>query len=679
MDLEKFFNPESIAIIGASNDKNKIGYALMKNLLDGKKRKIYPVTLSEKEILEIPAFKSILDIPETVDLALIAVRADIVSQVLTDCGKKQIPNAIIISSGFKEIGSAGKELEEKVADIAREQNITLLGPNCFGVIDTKNDFNASFSAQKSLPSGKISFLSQSGALGSALIDWANGQGVGISKFISLGNESCLTEIEFLEYLENDPDTSAILMYLENVKNGPKFLETVGRITPKKPIVIIKAGMGSHGNLAIMSHTGALAPEASVFIAACKQAGAATVSSLRAFFHLVKVLPQVLDVSTPVQRLIILTNGGGPSVVAADLVDRSRSLSLSVLSEDMKESLRKVLPPMAAIGNPVDIIGDALAERYDKALEILSSDENTDGIIVILTPQMMTQAEETAKVLAKYKNKKKIFPIFTGGSSVQAGRDELIKSGMAYFTFPRDVVESLDYLAKDIPKIKSPYGHHGDSTESVSENGKMMEFSGALNLLSKYNISVSGKFVKDKDELYNVVNEYDGNVFAMKIISPDIVHKTDSGAVALNIKNIEEAKEAWDKMREKNKKVNIEGVLVQKMEKGREIIIGMKRNITFGPTILFGLGGILAEAIKDTALRIAPFSKEEALKMMQEIKGIKILQGMRGEPSVNFDALADIIVNLSHLALEHTEIKEIDLNPVICSENSATIVDARIMI
>ena len=370
-------------------------------------------------------------------------------------------------------------------------------------------------------------------------------------------------------------------------------------------------------------------------------------------------------------------------MAADLIDRSHSLSLSVLSEDMKESLRKVLPGMAAVGNPVDIIGDALAERYDKALEILCQEENTDGIIVIMTPQMMTQAEETAKVLVKYhKSAKeagkgpKIFPIFIGGSSVQAGRSELIKSGMPYFTFPRDIIESLDYLARGAQKIKSPYGHHENSTESITK-GEMMEFQNALNLLSEYGISVSGRFIKRKEDLENTLRECGDGPYAMKAISNAAIHKTEAGAVKLNIQNIEEANAAWEELWQKFGQ--LDGILIQKMEKGREVIIGMKRDVTFGPTLVFGLGGIFAEAIKDTVLRIAPIEKEEALKMMQEIKGIKILQGMRGQPPVNFDLLADILVNLSRLSLAHPEIKEIDLNPVMVTDTYATIVDARVMI
>jgi len=676
MIMENFFNPKSIAVIGASPDPQKVGFALVSNLLKNKKRRIYPVTLSGKEILGLPTFSSILEIQDQIDLAVIAVRADVVPNILSECGEKKVKNAIIISSGFKESGSTGKELEALISKIAKEQNISLLGPNCLGVINTRSNLNATFSGREPL-TGKLAFLSQSGALGTAMIDLALGEGIGFSKFISLGNEAQLTEINFLEYLEQDPDTSAILMYLENVNDGPKFMETVKRITPKKPIVIIKAGMGSHGNLAVMSHTGALAPQASVFISACKQAGAITVSSLRGFFNIVKILSQIDDTNTSVQRLIILTNGGGPSVIAADLIDHSHSLSLVALGEETKEALRKVLPPMAAVGNPIDIIGDALAERYDKALEILSEVKEAEGIIVILTPQMMTEAEATAKTLAKYKNKKKIFPVFIGWPSIQTGRDELIKSGMVNFMFPRDVIDALDYLAKGAPKPKPLSGYHEKPAEASAGEG-MMKFADVLDLLFGYGILISGKFIWRKEDLENTLESLGEGPYVMKAISKEAIHKTEFKAVRLNVQNMEEASVVWEELW--TKIPSVEGILIQKMEKeGREVIIGMKKDNTFGPTILFGLGGILAEAIKDTIIRIAPIEKEEAMKMMQEIKGVKILQGMRGESPVNFDALADIIVKLSKLSLEHPEIKEIDLNPVICSGDSATIVDARVMI
>lgn len=681
MDLEKFFNPKSVAVIGASSDKSKVGYAFMSNLLQKTpeaenvaNRKIYPVTLNEKNILGLPVFNSVLDIPDEIDLAIIAVRAEIVPKILTDCGQKNIRNAIVISSGFKETGFTGAELENQISEIAKEYNIALLGPNCLGVIDAKNNLNASFAGQKPL-SGKIAFLSQSGALGTALIDWSLNEGIGFSKFISLGNESQLTETDFLEYLENDSDTSAILMYLETLNNGPKFMEVLSRVTTKKPVVIIKAGMGAHGNLAAMSHTGALAPQSDVFIAACKQAGAVTVSSVRGFFNVIKVLSQTTQMVAPLQRIIILTNGGGPSVIAADLIDRSKSLSLVTLSNDTKEALRKVLPPMAAIGNPVDIIGDALADRYEKSLQILSEAEDTDAILVILTPQMMTEAKKTAKVLSKFKDKINIFPVFIGGKSMEAGRKEFIKSSLSCFDFPRDVIESLDYLAKNAPKNKSPLHR---SEDFKHQDGEMMSFTYMQNLLSEYGISISGKFLTKKEDLEDTLRELGEGPYAMKAISKQAVHKTETGAVRLNISNLEEASWIWEELWTTIPAV--EGIVVQKMEKkGREVIIGMKKDNTFGSAIIFGLGGIFAEAIKDTTIRVAPFGKEEALKMMRDIKGIKILQGLRGEPSVDFEMLSQIIVNLSRLTLEHPEIKEIDLNPVIATEDSAIIVDARVMI
>jgi len=673
MNLQNFFNPKSIAVIGATGDKNKVGFALMQNLLASRQRKIFPVTLSEKEVLGIPAFISILDVPEKVDLAVIAVRADIVPQILSDCAKKKISNAIIISSGFKEIGAEGKKLEDSVREIARRNKIALLGPNCLGTIDTHTDLNASFAGEKPL-AGNIAFLSQSGALGTAMIDWTLGEGVGFSKFISLGNEAELTEIDFLKYLKDDSDTSSILMYLENLSDGPEFIKIVSEITKNKPVVIIKAGMGDKGNLAVASHTGSLAPDSSVFIAACKQAGAVTVSSIRGFFNLTKPLSQGLSVNSPVQRLIILTNAGGPAVITTDFIGKSKSLSLVELGEETKSALRNVLPPMAAVNNPVDIIGDALADRYDKALQILCEVKDADGIIVILTPQMMTDTIGTAQVLEKYKNKKKIFPIFIGGPEVHKGREELSKFGMVGFTFPRDVVDSLDHLANNAPK----YSTHEPPKTTTTET-KMMRFEEMENLLAEYDIPIVGVLVKEKYELAAILKKLKFETFVMKAESPDIVHKTENGAVVLNLHNAEEAEKAWDAIRAKNPKADIEGMLIQGAAQGREVIIGMKRDTTFGPTILFGLGGILAEVIKDTTLRVAPFEKDEALKMIQEIKGIKILQGLRGEKPVDFDALTDILVNLSRLAVDHSEIKEIDLNPVMANEHGATVVDARVMV
>ena len=651
MNLEKFFDPKSVAVIGASSDPKKVGYALVKNLSQNKNIKVFPVNLENKEI------------PENIDLAVIAVRADLVPQILKECGKKKIKNAIIISSGFKETGEAGKELENQVSKIAQENGINLLGPNCLGIINTKNNLNASFAVQKPLP-GKIALLSQSGALGTAMIDWAVDEGVGFSKFISLGNEVQLTEIDFLKYLKDDSDTESILIYLEKLSDGPAFMELVKEITKTKPIVVLKAGRSTSGIKAISSHTGSLAPDDVVFSSACKQSGVITVNSIREFFNMAKLFQ--MGITKPLQKITILTNGGGPSVVATDLIETSHSLILADLGEETKEKLKKVLPPMASVQNPVDILGDALSDRFENALKILVEEKETDAIFLLVTPQMMTEIQKTNELVKKYFEQKPIIPVFMGGHH-----------DFVNFNFAKDVVEVLDNLAFLRPLLRKLPQRRGLGEGKISLS--QMLFSDMSKILNEYNIKISGKFIKNKDELYNALNEYGEGPYAMKIISPDIIHKTEVGAVKLNIKNIEEAKKVWDEMYAKNSKLNIEGILVQKMSAGREIIIGIKRDATFGPTILFGLGGIFTEAIKDTTIRIASLEKEEALKMMHEIKGIKILQGLRGQPPVNFDLLADIIVNLSHLATEHPEIKEIDLNPVMATENSATIVDARVMI
>lgn len=671
MELEKFFNPKSVAVIGASSDKSKVGYAIFSNLLSGAPRQIFPVSISEKEILGIETHASISEIKEKIDLAVIAVRADIVPQVLAECGEKKIGTAIIISAGFKEEGETGKQLEEKVASIAREHNISLLGPNCLGTIDTHTDLNSSFAAQKPLK-GNIAFLSQSGALGTSLLDLAISQGVGFSKFISLGNEASLTEIEFLEFLAKDKDTEAILLYLEKLSNGPEFMKLCAKITKTKPVVVLRAGRSSRGIKAVMSHTGSLASDDAVFSAACKQTGIIAVESIREFFNMAKLFQ--LGIKKPLQKLAILTNGGGPSVVATDLVDLSRSLSLVEFSEETKEALKKVLPPMAAVSNPVDIIGDALAVRYADALKIVCAEKEIDGVLLILTPQMMTEVEATAKLVAEFGKKKPIIPVFLGGPTVKAGLEFFRQNGLVNFAFPKDAVEALDNLAMGEAKsaLASP-------KLSEAKAGKMLSFSDTSKILSDFKIPLNGVLAKEKSELAEIFSKFGSGLFSLKAISPDIIHKTDSGAVKLNIKNAEEAATAWDEIVAKNPTAKFEGILVQPMASGKEVIIGMKRDSVFGPTILFGLGGIFTEALKDTSLRVAPVSKETALQMIQEIRGKNILSGLRGEKPANFNALADFIAKVSALSLAHPEIKEIDFNPVMANPDTVTVVDVRMMV
>ena len=451
MDFEKFFNPRSIAVIGASNSVGKVGYALLYNIIQNKDRKIFAINPEEQEILGTPCYPSVLKVPGEVDLAVIAVPAKIVPQVIRECGEKKIPFAVVISAGFKEVGGNGAELGREIKKIAEEYNIGLLGPNCLGVIDARSGLNATFGVDSPI-AGNIALLSQSGALGTAMLDWASEQGIGFSKFVSLGNEAVFTELNFLEFLKGDDDSKAILLYLEKISDGEKFAQLAKEITATKPVVILKAGRSDRGGEAVKSHTGSLTSEDSVFEAVCRQSGVIVVHSLHELFDVAKLFH--IGILKPLKNLAILTNGGGPSIVAADLVEFSRSLTLANFSQELKDKLKKVLPKMGSVGNPIDILGDAPSLRYKDALEILAGESDIEAILTILTPQMMTETKETAEILTSYHKQKPIIPIMIGGSAVQQGVEVLKNNSLVNFDFPEDVVVALDALAfKNISRTR----------------------------------------------------------------------------------------------------------------------------------------------------------------------------------------------------------------------------------
>jgi acetyl coenzyme A synthetase (ADP forming)-like protein len=669
MNLSKLFDPSSIAVIGASADKTKVGYALTFNLArDGRKR-IYPVNPNHSEIIGLPCYPSVLKINGRIDLALIAVKAEIVPQMIEECAKKKIRNVVVISAGFKETSEAGAALEARVKRMAKEKKINLLGPNCLGIIDPHTNLNASFSPGKPM-AGHIAFVSQSGALGTAMLDWAIQQDIGFSKFVSLGNEAGLTEVDILEYLAADKETKAILVYLEKISDGRTFIDTIKKITPKKPVVVIKAGRSERGKTAVMSHTGSLAPDDAVFLAACRSANIIVAESIREFYTFAKIFSQ--GVFRPLKKLIVLTNGGGPSVIAADLISLSRSLEMAELSEETKTALRKVLPPTAALNNPVDIIGDALANRYEAALDILVSEKNADGIIVIVTPQFMTEIEKTAKIIADYSRKKTIIPIFMGGETIVPALKILQKGGLQNIAFAKDIVEILDAFALGPSKGKTVT----ERIVAADKEAVPLGFIETQKTLKRYGLKPVGEIAKNRQELENLLKRT-AYPIVMKIISPDIIHKTERGAVKLNINNVDEAEKFWQRV-VADKDLRFEGVLVQPMIRGREVIVGLKQDPTFGPIVVFGLGGVFTELLKDVAMRVAPVDKKTAHQMIGEIKGHQVLEGFRGNRPVNFAALEKIIVAISKLALANPTIKEIDLNPVIANEKGAFIVDARFL-
>ena len=391
----------------------------------------------------------------------------------------------------------GRSSKNKISEIARKYKIALLGPNCIGVINSGANLNATFAAEKPLV-GNISFLTQSGATGTAMLDWSRNTGVGFSKVVSLGNEAGLTELDFVEYFVTDKSTSALLLYLEKVTDGAKFMALARKITRVKPMVVIKAGRSARGSAAVMSHTGSLAPADAVFTAACRECGVITVESLRGFFNLAKLFQN--GIYKPLRRFAILTNGGGPSVVATDLIALSRSLELAELSRATQNALRKVLPPMAAVGNPVDVIGDAGSDRYANALAILTAQKNIDGIVAIVTPQMMTDAEAIADVLLSYRNKKPIIPVLMGGPSMEKGLEKLRASGVANFDFAKDAIEGLDAMflgAKKPVEFRHSVSRLPTPDVGIKQNPKMMDFPATLKLLSRYGVKIPGTLLRRK--------------------------------------------------------------------------------------------------------------------------------------------------------------------------------------
>jgi acetyltransferase len=426
----------------------------------------------------------------------------------------------------------------------------------------------------------------------------------------------------------------------------------------------------------MSHTGSLASDDLVMRQAFHQAGIIVADSIRQFFNIAKLFS--LGIKKPLTELVILTNAGGPAVITSDLIDLSKSLSLCKIDENEKAELKKVLPPMAGLNNPIDIIGDALSPRYDSALKILKHD-SYQAIIVLVTPQMMTDDDKIAEVIANHSKNKILLPVFIGGQEVQKGIEVLKQNNLVNFDFPVDVVEALDKLALNQKKALT----ENTIAQEHSSSGTMLSYEKTMKLLKDHGIVMKGILAKEKNDLREAMTKLGGDSFSLKVISKSVIHKTDMGAVKLHIKTLDEAEKAWDSMLASVLKIkpdaDIEGMVIQPMAVGKEVIIGMKRDSTFDSTILFGLGGIFTEALKDTSFRVAPVTKEMALEMMHEIRGVNILSGLRGDKSVDFHKLANIIVSISDIAMSHPEIMEIDLNPVMAGADKTEIVDVRVMV
>lgn len=680
MSLQNFFCPDSVAVIGAAREEKKVGRIIFDNIINsGYKGKLFPVNLKADKIHGIKCYHSVLDIPNDLDLAIIVIPAQFVSQVLEECSKKNMKWAIVISAGFKETGIEGAKRERQLIEKAKDYGIRILGPNCLGIIDTECPINATFSPHMP-PRGKIGFISQSGALGTSILDWAKTNKIGISKFVSLGNKADISENDLFDDWENEKDTEVITAYLEGVKYGREFIRISSKVSKKKPIIVIKSGNTDAGARAVSSHTGTLAGSAKAYDAAFKQAGIIRANNTRDLFNYATAFSyQPLPKG---KKVVIITNAGGPGIMATDECDKS-NIFLASLGKETIDSLKEFLPEAANFYNPVDILGDALADRYKKTLEVIVKDSNVDAVVVLLSPQAMTQPYRTASAIVEVmENSGKSIPVLTsfmGGSEVKKAVKFLAEKNIPNFDIPEEAIDTLKVMMEhtdwksrksfpvedfnvDKGRVKKIF--YQCQNEGRLELGEME----AREILEAYDIRMpKAELACDIDEAKEIAGRI-GYPLVLKIVSPNILHKTDVGGVKIGIDNEKELEENYNQILFSASKympdANIRGILVQEFIKDKkETIIGMSEDPQFGPMIMFGLGGIYVEALKDVSFRIAPLSRQVAREMVEEIKTIKLLKGTRGEDPSDIDSIIEIILRVSQLVTDFPEILEMDINPL----------------
>ncbi len=680
--LEVFSEPRSVAVIGASRDPGKLGYGVLSNIVQyGYEGAVYPINPKADEILGLKCYPSVLDVEEDIELAVIVVPARFVAAVLEECGRKGVEGAIIITAGFREVGGKGVQREREVIEIARRYGIRLVGPNVLGIIDTIGQLNASFAV--GMPRrGGIAFMSQSGALCTSILDIAQAEDIGFSRFVSLGNKADLGEIDFIEAWENDPHSRVIMAYLEGIADGTRFMEVARRVTKKKPIIALKSGTTSAGSRAVSSHTGTLAGSEKAYDSAFRQAGVIRADSVQDLFDFsVAFARQPLLTS---ERIAIVTNAGGPGIMATDACERE-GLQLASLERETIEYLRANLPAAASVLNPIDVLGDALADRYNVAISTALKDSHVGGLIVILTPQVMTPIDEVAKVVGAIsaEHDKPVLSCFMGEASISQGVKILTAHGVPNYRVPERAVAAMGAMLRYRRWLERPpleverFDIDGERIRrvfhAVREDGRLtIGDAEAREVLAACGVPVPrSELAATAEEAVQFAEEM-GYPVVMKIASPDILHKTDIGGVKLDIRNPTEVRDAFDLIVYRSTRympdAQIWGCQVQQMVRGgREVIVGMNRDPQFGPLMMFGLGGVYVEALKDVTFRVAPFSRQEAREMIEEIRAFNLLRGVRGEPPADLEAIVETLLRVSQLVTEFPEIVEMDINPLIVHE------------
>ncbi len=691
-----FLSPKSIAIIGASDKRGSVGCTITSNIMNGFKGTVFPISPTRPTVFYKKAYKSVLDVPSPIDLAVIIIKNTIVPLVLEECGKKKIKGAIVITAGFKEVDEEGKKLEQKLKDIAKKYNLRIIGPNCLGVmnLDPKTMMNSTF--LKITPkSGEIALVSQSGAICAALCEDASAQGIGFSAVISMGNKADTNEIDVLKILANHKQTKVIVMYLEDMGDGQEFLKVCKNITRKlkKPIFVLKSGRSEAGAKAAMSHTGALMGSEKIYDALLKQSGAIRVDTMEELFDYATAFSkQPLPLNGD---FVIVSNAGGPAIITTDACEKYGIKMADITS--IRPKIDAVIPPWGSSRNPVDIVGDADFNRFDNVLSEVLQHKNVGSVITMCTPSGTLDYDKLAEVVVKNskKYKKTMLASLMGLDEGIQNRKILSEGGVPFYTYAEGAIRTLNAMLRfanwiqstpgKIAKLKVDKAKAKRVFDKVKRDGRpnLLEEEGQ-EILRAYGFPLpKSSLAKNENEAAKIAKKI-GYPVVMKIASPQIIHKSDAGGVKVNLTNDNEVKTAFKEIvknaKKYNKKAVIKGVLVVEMVKGgKEMIIGSKLEPGFGSVIMLGMGGIYVEVLKDVTFRLAPVTDREAYDMISSIKTKKLLEGVRGEKPSDLNKLVECIQRLSQLVTDFKEIKELDMNPVLVMEKGkgCKILDVRI--
>jgi len=690
-DLKGLLFPNSVAVVGASATAGKLGHELFANVAGSFSGPVYAVNPGYEELMGRPCVPALSHLPEAVDLAVIIIPAAHVPDALEECGRLGIGSAIVISGGFKETGGEGARLEAKLVDIAERYGINLLGPNCLGLISTQVGLNATF-APRGARKGDIAFLSQSGAFCTSVLDWAWKEQLGFSHFISLGNKAVLGEEDFLPAFADDPRTEVVAAYLEGVSDGQRFLQVARNVTATKPVVFVKSGRAEAGARAVSSHTGSLAGSDRAYEAAFRQAGIIRAQNVEELFDFAYVLAR--QPLPDGRRVAIVSNAGGPGVMAVDAAELV-GLEVARFTDDTARALGERMPKAASIYNPVDVLGDARAERYREAVRLVAADPQVDMVVALSAPTGILTYAELAQILADARREygKPITCSFMAGDLGQEAYEILREAGIPSAFDPARAVRALSALVRyaDLKSAvrEEPVDHNVDhkAAAAVLSEAKRRDRVRlgveAMEILDSYGITAArGGLARSPEEVQELLPRL-GHDVALKVVSPEMSHKSDVGGVKVGVPSEqapEEALRMLNMMRERFPELPIDGILVQeRLPPGVEVIAGMVRDPTFGPLIMFGLGGVHVEVMGDVAFAVAPLSRHDAKQLVRSIRAYPVLRGVRGQPGIAIERLVETLERLSQLAVDFPELVELEANPLMCYPDRVVAVDLRLTV